>query len=285
MEESVGPRRIAGLSDIAENYQGLLCDVWGVVHNGVVAHQPAVEALRRFRDAGGRVVLITNSPRPARQVREQLRGLQVADAAYDAIVSSGDVTRNLIAGRTGAGMYHLGPDRDKPLYEGLDFDLVPPDRAEFVLLTGLFNDEVETPDDYRELLAELRARDLEVICANPDLVVERGGRHVYCAGALAQIYEEMSGDVVYAGKPHPPIYEAALQLFAEKAGAPLPKRKILAIGDGIGTDLKGAAAIGLDMLFITSGIHAKDGTRTGQLERLFADASATPRAVLEALVW
>ena len=285
MGENVGPRRIAGLSEIAGDYRGLLCDVWGVVHNGVEAHERAVETLRCFRDGGGRVVLITNAPRPARQVREQLRGLHVADAAYDAIVSSGDVTRNLIAARAGAAMYHLGPDRDMPVFEGLDFTLVSPERAEFALLTGLFNDEVETPDDYRELLAELRARDLEVICANPDIVVERGGRHIYCAGALAQGYEALGGTVVYAGKPHPPIYEMALRLFAEASGRPVAKRKILAIGDGIGTDLVGAAAAGLDTLFITSGIHADAGNSPARLERLFADAGVAPRAVLEALVW
>jgi len=285
VDESVGPRRIAGLSEIAGNYRGLLCDVWGVLHNGVEAHERAVEALRCFRDGDGKVVLITNSPRPSRQVREQLRGLKVTDDAYDAIVSSGDVTRNLIAARAGAAMFHLGPDRDIPVFEGLDFDLVPPEQAEFVLLTGLFNDDVETPDDYRELLAELRARDLEVICANPDLVVERGGRHVYCAGALAQIYEALGGAVVYAGKPHPPIYEIALRLFAELPGKAVPKRKILAIGDGIRTDIVGAAAAGIDTLFISSGIHANEGSSAARLEKLFADAGIAPRAVLEALVW
>jgi HAD superfamily hydrolase (TIGR01459 family) len=285
VDESVGPRRIAGLSEIAGDYRGLLCDVWGVLHNGVAAHERAVEALRCFRDGGGRVVLITNAPRPARQIREQLRGLHVADAAYDAIVSSGDVTRNLIAARAGAAMFHLGPERDIPVFEGLDFTLVPPERAEFVLLTGLFNDTVETPDDYGELLAELRARDLEVICANPDIVVERGGLHVYCAGALAQVYEALGGTVVYAGKPHPPIYEMALRLFAGTSGRPVAKREILAIGDGIGTDLVGAAAAGLHMLFITSGIHANEGHNPARLGRLFADAGVAPRAVLEALVW
>jgi HAD superfamily hydrolase (TIGR01459 family) len=195
------------------------------------------------------------------------------------------VTRHLIAARAGAAMFHLGPERDIPVFEGLDFTLESPERADFVLLTGLFNDVDETPDDYRDLLAELRARDLEVICANPDIVVERGGRHVYCAGALAQAYEALGGTVVYAGKPYLPIYERAFDLFAEAAGRPIPKRKILAIGDGIRTDLVGAATAGLKMLFITSGIHAGDGTSPAALAQLFADASAQPEAVLETLVW
>jgi len=285
VDENVGPRRIAGLSEIAGDYQGLLCDVWGVLHNGVEAHAPAVEALCRFRDGGGRVVLITNAPRPARQVRAQLRRLGAVDAAYDAVVSSGDATRNLLATRAGAAMFHLGPERDRPLFEGLDLTLESPDRAEFVLLTGLFDDEVEMPEDYQDLLAELRARDLEVICANPDIVVERGGRRVYCAGALAQSYEALGGTVIYAGKPYPPIYETALSLLAEMSAEPVPKRKILAIGDGISTDLKGAAGAGLDMLFITGGIHADQGTGPAGLQALFADSGVRPRAVLEALVW
>lgn len=285
VDENFAPRGIAGLSEIAGDYQGLLCDVWGVVHNGVAAHGAAVEALCRFREGGGRVVLITNAPRPARQTREMLRRLRVTDAAYDAIVTSGDVTRNLLAGRAGGAMFHLGPDRDKPVFQGLDFAVKGPEQAEFVLLTGLFDDKVETPEDYRELLAKLCARGLEVICANPDIVVERGGRHVYCAGALAQSYEALGGTVIYAGKPYPPIYEAALRLFAETAGGPVPKRKILAIGDSIRTDLKGAAQAGFDTLFIMSGIHADEGAAPERLERLFADAGVRPRAVLETLVW
>ena len=285
MGESTGPRRIKGLSEMAGDYQGLLCDVWGVIHNGVAAHGPAVEALRRFRDGGGRVVLITNAPRPSRQIREMLRRLAVPDAAFDAIVTSGDVTRNLIAARAGGSMFHLGPDRDTPVFEGLDFTSEGAERAEFVLLTGLFNDEVETPDDYGDLLSEFRARELEMICANPDIVVERGGRHIYCAGALAQSYEALGGKVIYAGKPYPPIYETALRLFEEKSGKPVAKRKILAIGDSISTDLKGAAAAGLGTLFIMSGIHAEEGNNPARLERMFAEAGVSPRAILDALVW
>lgn len=285
MDENVSPRRIEGLSEIAGDYRGLLCDVWGVLHNGVKAHAAAVDALCRFREGGGRVVLITNAPRPARQVREQLHRLGATEAAYDAIVTSGDVTRNLLAERVGAAMYHLGPERDRAVFEGLDLTLENPERAEFVLLTGLFDDDVETPEDYRDLLVELRARDLEAICANPDIVVERGDRRVYCAGALAQSYEALGGTVVYSGKPYPPIYETALTLFADMSAEPVPKRKILAIGDSISTDLKGAAAFGLDMLFITSGIHADEGGGPERLEALFADAGVRPRASLEALVW
>lgn len=285
MDENVSPRRIEGLSEIAGDYRGLLCDVWGVLHNGVKAHAAAVDALCRFREGGGRVVLITNAPRPARQVREQLHRLGATEAAYDAIVTSGDVTRNLLAERVGAAMYHLGPERDRAVFEGLDLTLERPERAEFVLLTGLFDDDVETPEDYRDLLVELRARDLEAICANPDIVVERGDRRVYCAGALAQSYEALGGTVVYSGKPYPPIYETALTLFADMSAEPVPKRKILAIGDSISTDLKGAAAFGLDMLFITSGIHADEGDGPERLEALFADAGVRPRASLEALVW
>jgi len=283
--ESGVPRRIAGLSEIAADYRGLLCDVWGVLHNGVEAYGGAVDALCRFRDGGGRVILITNAPRPARQIREMLRGLQVPDAAYDAIVTSGDVTRNLLAERAGGVMFHLGPQRDTPVYEGFDFVLAGPERADFVLCTGPFNDHVETPEDYKELLGQMRARNLEMICANPDIIVERGGVRVYCAGALAQSYERMGGAVIYAGKPYAPIYDMASRLFAERFNLPPPKRSILAIGDSIRTDLRGASAAGLDMLFITSGIHADEGKAPDRLERMFADVGAPPRAILNTLVW
>jgi HAD superfamily hydrolase (TIGR01459 family) len=285
VDENVGPRRIEGLSEIADDYRGLLCDVWGVLHNGVEAYRPAIEALCRFRETGGRVVLITNAPRPARQVREQLRRLGARDAAYDSVITSGDVTRNLLGARAGASMFHLGPEQDRPIFEGLDLSLRGWEEAEFVLLTGLFDDETETPEDYEDLLAQLRARNLEVICANPDVVVERGSRRVYCAGALAQSYEALGGRVIYSGKPYLPIYDAALSLFAELSGEPMPKRKILAVGDGVRTDLKGAVAAGLDMLFITSGIHSEQGATPASLQKLFAEAGVRPCAVLKALVW
>jgi len=246
-------RRVAGLAELAGGYTALICDVWGVLHNGVTAFPGAVDALQRFRQGGGRVLLLTNAPRPSGPIREQLRLLSVPDDAYDAIVTSGDVTRAVLAERPGAKVFHLGPDRDLSFYEGLDMSFVGPDDADLVSCTGLFDDMTETPESYRGLLERLAARRLGLVCANPDLVVERGGHLVYCAGALAELYSELGGQATLVGKPHAPIYAAARARLSE-----LGAERILAIGDGLPTDIAGACRNGIDVLFVTAGIHAAD---------------------------
>ena len=278
-------RRVAGLSELAGSYDAVLCDVWGVLHNGVAAFSEAVDALRRFRAGGGVVVLLTNAPRPWQPIRDQLRLLKAPDDAYDAIVTSGDVTRNVIAERPGAKLFHLGPDRDLPFYDGLDVRLVPEAEAELVSCTGLFDDSAETPEDYRPLLQRFAARGLAMVCANPDLVVERGDRLVYCAGALARLYEQLGGRAVLVGKPQAPIYQAARALLSE-----LGRSRVLAIGDGLPTDIRGAVENGFDVLFVTGGIHsadfgpldAPDGERVAA--RLKAEG-LTAVAYLPALAW
>lgn len=244
---------IGGLEEIAARYDGLLCDVWGVVHNGVSAFAPAVDALRRFRAARGPVLLVTNAPRPARLIRAQLTEFGVGEDAYDDVLTSGDVTRAAIAARPGARVFHLGPERDLPFYDGLDIALVGEAEAELVSCTGLFDDTHEMPEDYAAMLARLAARGLTMACANPDIVVERGETLVYCAGALAQRYAALGGETIIVGKPHAPIYEAARARLAERGA-----RKILAVGDGLPTDIRGAHDAGLDALFVTGGIHEAD---------------------------
>jgi HAD superfamily hydrolase (TIGR01459 family) len=246
-------RRIQGLKDIAGDYDGLLCDVWGVLHNGVRAFPDAVDALEKFRQGGGRVVLVTNAPRPSPPIRLQLTSLGVPDDAYDAIVTSGDVTRTVIAARPGVKLLHVGHERDLSFYEGLDAKLVSEAEAELISCTGLFDDNVETPENYRELFERLVKRRLPMVCANPDIVVERGDRLIYCGGALARLYSEMGGEAILVGKPYAPIYAAAKKRFAE-FGA----RRILAVGDGLPTDIRGAVENGVPVLFVTGGIHAAD---------------------------
>lgn len=245
--------RIAGLKDLAGEYDSLLCDVWGVLHNGVHAFPAAVDALLRFRAAGGHVVLITNAPRPQAPIREQLTRLGVPGAAYDAVVTSGDVTRTVITPHPATKLFHIGPERDLPLYDGLDIVLVPEAEAELVSCTGLLDDTVETPEDYRALFERLVGRRLRLVCANPDLVVERGSQLVYCAGALARLYAEMGGETLLVGKPHAPIYTAAKKAVADLGGT-----RMLAIGDGLPTDIRGAVDNALSVLFVTGGIHAAD---------------------------
>lgn len=278
-------RRISGLRELTASYDAVLCDVWGVLHNGIAAFPDAVEALQRFRGGGGRVVLVTNAPRPAAPIRVQLRSLGVPDDCYDALVTSGDVTRSVIAERPGAKLLHIGADRDLSFYEGLDMTLVPETAAELVSCTGLFDDETETPEDYRALLERLAARRLVMVCANPDLVVERGDRMLYCAGALARLYEDLGGQAVLVGKPHPPIYRAARRLVAELGG-----ETVLAIGDGLPTDIRGACDNGIDVLFVTGGIHSADFGPTDEPDparveaRLRAEGLGAA-AFLPALAW
>ncbi len=254
-------RSISTLGDVTDAYDVILCDVWGVLHNGIDAFPLAGEALTAAREKGLTVVLITNSPRPAIGVIPQLRAIGVVDTAYDRIVTSGDVTRTLIA----AGpkkVFLLGPERDLPLFDGLDVEVVSKDEADCVVCTGFFDDEVEKPEDYRDMLSDFVSRKVPMICANPDLVVERGHRIIPCAGAVAAFYTALGGETRIAGKPHTPIYEATLAAAREARGD-FDKARVLAIGDGMPTDVKGAVDAGLDLLYISGGIHAADYTANG----------------------
>jgi HAD superfamily hydrolase (TIGR01459 family) len=251
------PETIDSLDMLFPRYGALLCDVWGVVHNGEKHFPAAAAALQRARAAGLAVVLITNSPRRSKDVADQLRMIGVPEGSFDRIVSSGDVTRELIA-EGPRRIFHIGPDRDFNLYDGLDVELVEEFEADSVVCTGPYNDDVETPDDYRDLLMRLRARNLPFICANPDIVVERGERLIWCAGAIARDYAQLGGRTLIAGKPHAPIYRAALKAAGEVAGHDLALSDALAIGDGMMTDVKGGADNGFDVLYVSGGIHARD---------------------------
>lgn len=284
------PPLITEFSTISSGYDVVLSDVWGVIHNGIAYYPHACDALMRLRARGGVVVLITNAPRPSESVARQLDRLDVPRETYDAIVSSGDVTRSVIKQRHGQSLYHLGPDRDRSIFNGLDVNFAPPQTADYVVCSGLKDDESETPDDYRPLLESLLARKLFMVCGNPDVVVERGSTLVYCAGAIADIYASMGGEVLYAGKPYPPIYEMALAKAESAEGHKIAASRVLAVGDSVRTDLKGAHAMGLDFLFVTSGIHAEElGSREepdhAVLSATFAAAGGMPKAVIRELRW
>jgi HAD superfamily hydrolase (TIGR01459 family) len=286
------PPVVDALAPLAERYDLFLCDVWGVVHNGVAAFPAANDALTRARAAGVTVIMISNAPRPGAVVKKQIARYGVPESAHDDVVASGDVTREELAVRPGARVFHLGAERDLPNYEGLDVTLVDLDHADLVVCTGPFHDETETPDDYRELMARIKARDLLLICANPDIVVERGDRLIWCAGALAAIYDELGGRTIYAGKPYAPIYDTCFKRAAVLRGREVPRSRVLAIGDGMKTDLLGAARQKIDCLFITRGIHAADfgldekgGMDREKLARAFAEAGAAPIAIMRELIW
>jgi len=286
------PPVLSGIATLVADYDLLLCDVWGVVHNGETAHPDAIDALHRARAVGATVILITNAPRPGAVIEQQIANYAVPRTCYDTIVASGDVARDELRRWPGVKVFHLGPERDLPNYEGLDLGLVDFEQADVVVCTGFFDDDVETADDYAGMLARIRERGLPFICANPDIVVERGNRLIWCAGALAQAYEKLGGKAIYAGKPYAPIYNLALARAAEIRGAPVAPKRVLAIGDGVRTDLLGAVQQGFDCVFVTSGIHAADlDLSTGSAldaaacARVFAETGASPRALIWRLSW
>jgi HAD superfamily hydrolase (TIGR01459 family) len=275
------------LRDLVDGVEVVLSDIWGVVHNGLEAFPEACAALRSYCSQGGIVILITNAPRPADSVQRQLRKLGVTDDTYDAIVSSGDLTRHYVADHPGRKLFWLGPERDNSIYRGLDAVLSPLEEADYIVCTGLLDDETESAEDYREMMLKARERNLTLICANPDIVVERGDRLIYCAGAIAELYRELGGDVIFYGKPHQPIYERAMALAVDRRGHAIERERVLAIGDSVRTDLAGAHGFGIDCLFVTRGIHSEEFEGIDQLDpasvkELFGHP---PKALMRELKW
>lgn len=278
---------LASMSSLATAADVWLCDVWGVIHNGRAAFPAAVDACARFREQGGTVILITNAPRPDSAVAEALARLGVPKAAWDAIVTSGDVTRDLIRPWGRQPLFHLGPARDAGVFDGLGVAFAGADAADVVVCTGLFDDETETPETYRPMLERLAARGTPMICANPDVFVERGDRLISCAGGIAQLYQALGGEVVYAGKPYAPIYERAFSLASSLRGKPVAKERTLAIGDGLKTDLQGAGDAGLRSVFIASALHVEPSRIFDEalVAELFATYRYPPIAAQPVLRW
>lgn len=272
-----------GLSRVADHYDAMLCDAWGVIHNGVTLFPGVADAMSTFRKERGPVIILTNAPRPSSIIPAQLDRLGLPRSAYDAVVTSGDATRAEIIARLPGKAYRIGPEKDDPLFEGIHIDFTGLDHADFIICTGLVDDQNETPEDYRHLLAAAASRQLTMICANPDIIVNWGGRKVWCAGALAEIYKMLEGPVVYGGKPHPPIYDLARAAVHELA---IARARILAIGDGPATDILGANQNGIDAIFVAGqgGIHDGDVT-AGAIAQSLSNAGAHAIGALEGLTW
>ncbi|MFN3230463.1 MAG: TIGR01459 family HAD-type hydrolase [Asticcacaulis sp.] len=286
------PIALSGLSEIADRYDAILCDVWGVIHNGRHHFPEACEALIRFQETRGPVLLISNSPRPSADLQAQMRALSVPDTAWSATVSSGDATRFELLARAPGKAWVIGDARESSLYadSGLDLSGTPED-ADFISCTSPYNDESDVPEDYRTRFEVAIARNLTMICANPDRIVQRGDRLILCAGALADLYAAMGGQVIMAGKPFAPIYEQSLARLEALKGAPIARSRILAIGDGLPTDILGANDQDLDVLLITSGIHAEEATGpdgrmdTDRVQAMLHNAKASATYAALALTW
>ena len=255
---------IQSLSEISDRYDALFVDLWGCVHNGVRALPAAVTALQAYRDSGGVVVLVTNSPRPRLGVEKQLDHFGVPRDCWDSIATSGDSARAaMFRGMVGEKVYFIGEDRDARFFEPLqviedpvDVRIVPLDQAEGIVCTGPF-DPTADPAVYRPDFLYAKQKGLKLLCANPDIVVDRGDHREWCAGALARLYTEMGGESLYFGKPHPPIYDLARRRLAA-TGHDVENGAILAIGDGIHTDIAGALGEDIDSLFISGGLAATE---------------------------
>ncbi|MEM1194217.1 MAG: TIGR01459 family HAD-type hydrolase [Pseudomonadota bacterium] len=276
---------IAHLAPLAQNYDALLCDAWGVIHNGVHLFDDVAEALTAFRGTCGPVVILTNAPRPSAIIPAQLDRLGLDRAAYDGVVTSGDTIRTEIKKRLPKRFFRLGPDKDDPLFDSLDITFSPFEDAEAIICTGMIDDTTETPEDYRAMLTQAVGRDMEMICANPDIKVRWGDRVIWCAGALAQLFEQLGGRVAHGGKPHRPIYDLAFEtLAALKPG--IERQRILCIGDGLQTDILGANRNGFDVVYVfgAGGIH-EGASDAASLAKLLDEQNVTARATMERLVW
>jgi HAD superfamily hydrolase (TIGR01459 family) len=258
-------RALSSIDAILDRYDAIFCDVWGVIHNGRAIFPEAAAALQRARAAGKLVILLTNIPKPRGPIPRQLERLGFPADAYDAIVTSGDAIRAELAARAPGPMYKIGPDHDRVLWEGLDLSFGSLSGARFIGVSGLNRDD-ETPDDYADVLAQARAGDLEMLCANPDIVVRVGDRLIWCAGAIARDYAAIGGHVVMAGKPHAPIYDLAFRELGALSARAIARDRVLCIGDGVGTDIAGANAQTLDSIFIASGMHGEALSTNGSLD-------------------
>jgi HAD superfamily hydrolase (TIGR01459 family) len=281
---------ITGAQALLMRYRVLICDVWGVVHDGVTAYPEAGEALARFRANGGTVVLLSNAPAPSSDVMHVLNDKNVRDDAWDGLVTSGDVTRARLIETGVRRVFHIGTDRDRSIFDGLGIELTGIADAQMVVATELENDRAENPEDYRPVLSQCHARGLPFLCGNPDLVVHVGNHLLPCAGALATIYVELGGDVFWAGKPHAPVYAMAWRMAAAAHGKPVAKKQMLAIGDALRTDMVGARDFGIDGLLVAGGIHRDEVMPAGQFEQAGLEAACasfnvSPVAVIDQLRW
>ena len=279
------PPIVTSIAPYLGGVEAWICDIWGVVHNGVAAFPSAVDACVRFREKGGTVLLLTNAPRPAGAIEEQLAKLNVPRDAWDRVLTSGDLTLALIDDHRELPLVHIGPPRDAGLFAGKPVTFEPLDEARLIVCSGLHDDECETAEDYRAGLSGPAARGVPMICANPDVTVARGNRIIPCAGAIAALYEQLGGRVIYAGKPYLRIYERAFAMIADVRRRPIALDAVLAIGDGINTDIRGALNAGLRSVLVASPVHLPEPLTAATLAHALAPLPGRPIVAMSALAW
>lgn len=285
MNEPAAVPIISSIEPYLDGIEAWICDIWGVVHNGLAAFPSAVDACVRFRQRGGTVLLLTNAPRPAPAIEEQLARLKVPRDAWDAVLTSGDLTLRLIAERREKPLTHLGPERDRGLFEGQRLQMVGMEEAQAIVCSGLLDDERETAEDYRARLTGPARRGVPLICANPDITVARGNKVIPCAGAVAAVYEQLGGPVIYAGKPYLPVYDRAFEMIAAVRGKPVDKAATLGIGDGINTDIRGALMAGIRPVLVASPVHLPEPLTEASLAHAIAPLPGRPVAAMSELAW
>jgi len=269
---------IRSLAEISDRYDALFCDLWGCVHNGIEPFAEAVAALQAFRAAGGTVVLLTNAPRPRASVQRQLEKMGLPQDSWDVIATSGDSARAaMLRGAVGQKVYFIGEDHDQSFFspmdmvaDAMDIQQVPLNEAEGIVCTGPFDSHAD-PSVMRPQFLLAKIKGLKLLCANPDIVVDRGESREWCAGALAALYTEMGGESLYFGKPHPPVYDLARRRLAQ-LGKDISDDRILAVGDGIFTDVQGGIGENIDTLFISGGLAKEDTGTTDQPDPAKLDA-------------
>lgn len=281
---------VTGLGPLAAQHDALFVDVWGVVHDGVTPHDSAIDALTRFRAERGPVVLISNSPQTSTDVAKHLFRMGAPDTAWDRILTAGDIARAEIIQREAQRIHHVGPEHYLSVLDGINYERTPPEAAEIVLCTGLREDRTEDAGTYRDEFEHLASLGLDMVCANPDLVVEVGGELFPCAGQLAAVYEAVGGRVIRAGKPGTPIYDAAFTWLAQHTSKDITPDNVLAIGDGLPTDLPGAHQAGIGLIFVTGGIHREMLMPGGKIDPSACETALAPfgdtvRGIAPGLVW
>ena len=274
--------RINNFSEVYEKYDSVICDIWGVIHNGQELFSSSVDCLYDLKNKGYPIVLVSNAPRPGEEIKLMLEKMGLEKNCYDKIITSGDLTQKILNdGSLGQNCYHIGPDRDLKIFDGVGVNRVSFDESDFIFITGLFNDEEEDENSYLPLLKKSKKRKLKLLCANPDIWVQRGSDLIPCAGAISKKYESIGGEVINIGKPFQPIFDEAMKNINSLGNGKFSST--IVIGDGIDTDIKGANDYKLDSLLTLGGLFS--GQKIDEVHKVINKKKVFPTYLIEELTY